>query len=490
MRAIFIIALLASLSISASAVEVESVNIPVGANIHPQVPDELLALSESSAQSSTSRGKSSLIRLSESKDILKAIYSANFARFADMQNQIPLGILIEEGDVSLSRLSKQFPQWVIAENTTNTYLAKLPIIIDVGAQLSLNNNDTLKLSQNHGSFIHNSGTLNIIGAKVSGWNETNNQTSKFNGDPSHFRPFIIGFGGSKTYISNAHIESLGYDESSSYGLTIRTATAAALNMLNAAERSIAERAPSIIIKNSTVMDLFTGIYLSGANNSAIVDNRFEGNTSNGIHVHHDSSYILINRNSVLGTKNKHGIVISSGVTNSFVTRNSVQNNAKSGIVIDKLSMHNLVAYNDISHNGSDGISVYESDSNRLYGNRSYQNGGHGIRVRSAQSTLIHHNILLANQGAGVYLHLKHANDNAPPISNNFVWGEIIGGLMVENSSGAIYSEQTFELVIGEIRAENNGSRAFRGDLELFEAAIINASWRDGTAAKILNKDSQ
>lgn len=467
---------------SAHAVNVTSVAMPEYLQ-KPEIPQGIPLEQFGKDVAPRQQGKIEILRLADSKDLLKTIYSSSFVRFAQLQQQIPQGIVLTDGNITLERLSSELPN-IVEKRSNGDFLARLPIIIDIGAELVINNSQRLLLARDKGVFIHNNGTLTVIGGSIFGWDLTTKTMSDYAGDVSLFRPFIIAFGGSVTRLKSASIGALGFDESSSYGFTVRTATPATLDRLSPRERQIVEKPPVVFVQDSQFSDMYVGLYMDGAVDSYVVDSDIADSIDTGILIANQSRNITLLRNAVSGTQNKHGIVVSTGAEKSVVMHNKVYLNERSGVLIDRLASPALIAFNDIHANGKDGISVYESFTPEIYGNRVYKNRSHGIRVRGSQAAKLHHNIILSNQGAGVYLH------NAASNSDTEASAEVLGGLIVENASGAVYANDQTSLILGGLKIENNGAQEYRGDLTSKTGDIIVATWKDGTAALITEDNAQ
>lgn len=474
MRILLLLLIGLSSAAHAASVSVTSIAMPEYLE-KPNLQVELAAVQSSMANDT--KGQVALIRLADSKDLLKTIYSSSFVRFAQLQQQIPQGLLVTKGRVTLQQLASQYPT-VIVKQSENDYLARLPIIIDIDAGLTLSDKQRLLLSTDRGSFVHNNGELIVDGGAIIGWDSRTGNASRFSGDSSEFRAFIIAFGGSSSHFNRATIASLGFDASSSYGFTARTATVATLNMLSSAERKIVEKPPRVAIQSSEFSDMYVGVYMDGASDSYIIDSAVKDSIDTGVQVANQSRNINIVRNTVSGTRLKHGIVVSTGVEQSTVMHNTVTTSTRSGILLDRLTSSATVAFNDVNGNRKDGISVYESQAPILYGNRVYKNGSHGIRVRSSQNAMLQHNIILGNQGSAVYLHRNDSSEDSQSTA------QVLGGLMVENASGAIYASGQQELIIGALKTEGNGAQEFRGDLTAKAGDIIVATWKEGTAALV------
>ncbi|WP_100656518.1 right-handed parallel beta-helix repeat-containing protein [Alteromonas flava] len=470
------IVIVSSASVSAQSAHVTTVELPARAN---QLPDRenpnastIAAYTESSSLL-PAVVSTEVKRLSEAKDVLKTIYSASFTRMAEQQGQIPQGILLNQGSISLPKLHQRHPNW-LRKVDDKQYVAELPIIVDIGAELVISDNQILTLSNQKGSFLHNSGRLLITDAVVQGSAEQSQH--------SDFQPFIFSFGGSTTVVVNSTVRQLGFNETSSYGFSIRPATSAALQMLTGNERLQLARAPRLYVENSRFENLYIGIQADGVKDSAIKNSQVSHSQFDGIQILATASPMHISNNTIEQSK-RHGLFLSDAVKASRVSDNQILLNGGAGIHIEQASANNVIAYNEIFQNATDGIGVYEANENRLYGNRIYQNGSHGIRLRSALSSQLQQNILLANQGSGVFIYAKDDETLGADLSASAV-SEVIGGLMIGNQRGAITSEAPYSLLLGDLKLENNGRKAFRGRLELLEGAIVSATLTTNSAALI------
>ena len=74
--------------------------------------------------------------------------------------------------------------------------------------------------------------------------------------------------------------------------------------------------------------------------------------------------------------------------------------------LNESEINNLVAYNEIYRNHTDGITLYESGDNLIWGNKLINNRRHGIRVRNSVNIRLYENVAIANGLVGVYGHIK------------------------------------------------------------------------------------
>jgi poly(beta-D-mannuronate) C5 epimerase len=350
------------------------------------------------------------------------------------QHGIPQAIFIEDGYVNLRDLTKSLPKQYFSETSPGVFLARLPIVVGRKGILEVDNKtQELRLSQEAGSFLINDGQLFVRDTKITGWREADNGPATFR-KPNEFRPFLLSWGGTETYIVNTKIASFGYANSKSYGVSISQYTP---NMAKVLKRP----QPTGWIIGSEFSDMWYGFYCYEARDVVVKGNTYRDNIVYGIDPHDRSHGLIIANNTVYGTKKKHGIIISREVNDSFIFGNRSYDNNLSGVVIDRNSVNNLIAYNEIFQNHSDGITMYESGDNLVWGNRVINNRRHGIRVRNSVNIRLYENISMANGLMGVYGHIKDLSDTDRDIAldpfDTKVSLIVVGGELAANGSGPL-----------------------------------------------------
>ena len=370
------------------------------------------------------------------QDALKEFIGGNnrMAEWVNRQRGIPQAIFIEGGYVNLRQLAKQLPQQYFSETAPGVYLARLPIVVAHGATLHLDKGtQELRLSEERGSFIVNDGKLFITDTQVTAWREATNGPATFL-KADAFRPFLLSWGGTETYIVNSKLESFGYSTSKSYGVSISQYTP---HMAKQMQR----KPPSAWLIDSEFVDMWYGFYCYEAEDVVVKGNTYRDNLIYGIDPHDRSQRLIIADNTVHGTKKKHGIIISREVDNSWIFNNRVYDNKLSGIVIDRNSVNNLVAYNQVYNNHSDGITLYESSNNLLWGNQVIGNQRHGIRLRNSVNIRLYENLAAGNQLVGVYGHIKDLSNTDRDIDldpfDTKVSMIVVGGKLAGNGSGPL-----------------------------------------------------
>ncbi|WP_417565679.1 NosD domain-containing protein [Marinobacter sp.] len=390
----------------------------------------------------------------------------------------PQAILVNSGKVTLEDVYRQVADARYMERAEDgTYIVRLPLVVRQGATLVIRN-QTLRLSEERGAFFANDGWLFAIDSKILGWREQANGPSIFR-KKTDFRPFFVGWGGSETFILGSTMANLGYQQSKSYGFAIAQYSEYDNARLQRSE-------PHAWLVESTFEDLYYGFYCYEAEDVAIVNNVYRDNIVYGIDPHDYSEGLIIAGNEVYGTREKHGIIISRQVNNSWIIGNRSYDNGLSGIVLDRQSRNNVVA-NNVSHdNQGDGIGLYESPDNLLWGNRLMNNLRNGIRVRNSTNVDLYNNVAVLNGTWGIYGQLKDLSATDRNFKEDFYDYEVsltvVGGELASNASGPISSDNPEYIALYNVGMRFPRSAAgihFEGVLGHFQMQIFDA---------LLNKD--
>ncbi|VVO00649.1 mannuronan 5-epimerase AlgG [Pseudomonas fluorescens] len=380
-------------------------------------------------------GKVSVRRMMQENALKDFIGGDNkMAEWVVRQHGIPQAIFIDDGYINLKDLSKKLPKQYFSETSPGVFLAKLPIVVGNKGILEIDKQtQELRLSQEAGSFLVNDGQLFVRDTKITGWREKENAPATFR-SPKEFRPFLLSWGGTETYIVNSKMASFGYANSKSYGVSISQYTPSMAKVLKRAE-------PTGWIIGSEFSDMWYGFYCYETTGFVVKGNTYRDNIVYGIDPHDRSHGLIIADNTVYGTKKKHGIIISREVNDSFIFNNRSYENKLSGLVIDRNSINNLIADNEIYRNETDGITLYESGNNLLWGNKVISNKRHGIRVRNSVNIRLYENISMNNGLTGVFGHIKDLTDTDRDIHldpfDTQVSLILVGGELAANGSGPL-----------------------------------------------------
>jgi len=395
----------------------------------------------------------------------------------------PQAIMVNSGKVTLEDVYRQVNDRRYMEQVGDgTYIIRLPLAVKQEATLVLRD-ETLRLSEERGSFIANDGWLFAIDSKIIGWREETNGPATFQ-KKSNFRPFYVGWGGSENFILGTTMANLGYLQSKSYGFTV-----AQYSEYDNAR--LQRSAPHAWLVESTFEDLYYGFYCYEAEDVAIVDNVYRDNIVYGIDPHDYSSRLLIANNEVYGTREKHGIIISREVNNSWIVGNRSYDNGLSGIVLDRQSSNNVVANNVSYDNQGDGIGLYESPDNLLWGNRLMNNLRNGIRVRNSSNVNVYHNVAVLNGTWGIYGQLKDLSATDRNFKEDFYSYEVsmnvVGGELASNASGPLSTDNPAYIAIYDVGMRFPRSDVgihFEGVLGKYQMQIFDALRNQGRAVFI------
>ncbi len=420
------------------------------------------------------------------EDVLKEFIGGDnkMAEWVNRQHGIPQAIFVEDGYVNLTELVQKLPKQYIRETAPGVYLARLPIVVGHNGIFEVDKQTKeLRLSQEGGAFLVNDGKLFLRDTRVLGWREADNGPSTFR-DPKDFRPFLLSWGGTETYLVNTVMASMGYNQSKSYGVSISQYTP---NMTAQMGRG----QPTGWIIGSTFSDMWYGFYCYETADFVVKSNTYHDNIIYGIDPHDRSHGLIIADNTVYGTKKKHGIIVSREVNNSFIFNNRSYDNHLSGVVIDRNSVGNLVAYNKIYKNHTDGITLYESADNLLWGNMLLGNKRHGIRVRNSTNIRLYENKALGNGLTGVYGHIKDLSNTDRNIKLDPFDAQVslilVGGELAGNGTGplSIDSPLSVEMYRVSMLAPTKSSGiSFTGILGERQAEIMDLMVRQQKAVLI------
>ncbi|NWC10310.1 right-handed parallel beta-helix repeat-containing protein [Pseudomonas agarici] len=430
-------------------------------------------------------GKISVRRMMQ-EDALKDFIGGDnkMAEWVVRQHGIPQAIFVDDGYINLKDLSKKLPKNYISETSPGVFLARLPIVVGRKGILEIDRQTKeLRLSQERGSFLVNDGQLFIRDTKITGWREADNAPATFR-SPNEFRPFLLAWGGTETYIVDSQMASFGYANSKSYGVSISQYTPNMAKVLKRPE-------PTGWIIGSQFSDMWYGFYCYETRDFVIKGNTYRDNIVYGIDPHDRSHRLIIADNTVHGTKKKHGIIISREVNDSFIFNNRSYDNHLSGLVIDRNSINNLIAYNEIYKNHTDGITLYESADNLIYGNKVISNKRHGIRIRNSVNIRLYENLALANGLTGVYGHIKDLSDTDRDIKLDPFDAEVslivVGGELAGNGSGPLSIDSPLSVELYRVfmlaPAKNSGI-SFNGILGDHQDQILDLLVRQQKAVLI------
>ncbi len=398
----------------------------------------------------TARGRAAIRRMVDLEalgEFVSGQQTTRLTEWAARQSSNPVVIVVEGGHLTLPQLAKQLGSTQLDETEPGIYTLRLPLLVAQGASLVIDNSvKELRLSQEAGAFLVNDGKMFIVDTRITSWREREGAPAAFrSGD--EFRPFLVSWGGSELYVAGSSLISLGYSASKAYGISISQYSPAR-------QKRLQRPSPKGWIVDSEFVDNWFGFYCFEADDLVVIGNRYRGNIVYGIDPHDRSHKLIIANNRVEDTKKKHGLIVSREVSNSWIFGNVITSSGLSGIVIDRSSVGNIVADNTVYNNGGDGITIYESPDNLLWGNRSVSNAKHGIRVRNSMRIKLYNNLSIANQFAGIYGHVKDLsgtdrNLRLDPFEQHISM-VVVGGQLVHNGSSPVSIDKPLSLELYDV----------------------------------------
>ena len=381
--------------------------------------------------------------------------------WASRQSRNPRVIVIDGGYMTPKDLARSLPPEHFEQTSEGIFVLRMPLIVARGATLHIDDSvREFRMSEERAAFLVNDGKLFITNSALLGWREAENAPATFR-DGRRFRPFLLSWGGTETYIVGSKVNHLGYDASKSYGVSISQYSPGIVKKMNRAH-------PTGWLIDSEFKDNWYAFYCYEADDIVIARNRYLDNIVYGIDPHDRSSRLIIAENEVSGTRQKHGIITSREVNDSWIFRNRVTGSGLSGIVLDRASIRNVIAENVVYGNKSDGITIYESGENMLWGNHAVGNDRHGIRVRNSQDIKLYHNSCVSNGLSGIYGHIKDLTGTDRDMRVDPFEAKVslvvVGGRLTNNKRGPVAIDRPLSL-------------------ELYKVELLAPTSRDGLRIK-------
>jgi mannuronan 5-epimerase len=376
-----------------------------------------------------------------------------------------LALVLLRGSFELADLARAAADPAVLAQDGDVFTLRRPLVIRHGAALVLPEGSVLRLVSASRAFLVNGGQLILRGARITSWDATRSAPSAL-GHDRQFRPFVAAIGGSWTEITRSTLSHLGYDAAKSYGLSL---------VSGPSSLSVAG-APTGRITGSRILGNYYGFYSYEAEDLVITDNAFVDNIVYGLDPHDRSRRLVIAGNTAIGTKRRHGIIVSRGVSDSWILENRAIGNAGTGIVIDAASSDNVVARNLAAANRGDGFSLFESPRNLLWGNFAIGNRKSGLRIRNGWALEVHCNAFVGNGYDGVEAYAEELGpelEDGGRSASEFRLGLSLGGnLFAGNVRSALNVRNPGRIDLSGVRRGSNARPLrFGGDLEAWAEEI-------------------
>lgn len=187
-------------------------------------------------------------------------------------------------------------------------------------------------------------------------------------------------------------------------------------------------ANNVVIKEFTVRNGTSGIYLQNSNNSIIINNNVIFNV--------DAVLVRYSRNCTIhqnfvSSNNNRGILVTNS-WNFTVSSNHVYNSGWYGLNANS-SLNGLITQNNVVQNYFDGIGLFNSSMCKVTGNNVTKNTLFGVTVDSlSENNLIYHNNIISNGIQATNYLLTNQWDNG--VEGNY-WSNYFGNDSDRNGIG-------------------------------------------------------
>jgi len=342
----------------------------------------------------------------------------SFYRYYKKHNLSKKMIILYNGVYNLESIRKKFP-YLIIKLKANTYIIKAPIYIARNASLVIQNKKVFLETypkpifiMYHGKlFINNSHfiTYNTITQKYEKREKIKEEEILFIGKQKP-RPYFLGLAGSYTLMLDSTFRGLGFhDTVATFGISLTQMPSPTFHSSNILDFLKSFRPEGTYVGNE-IYNCMMGFYSANAKNVYLVGNYMHNNIIYDIDPHDYSENLIIARNLLTTAHHAHGIVISRGVTKTFIAQNISIKNHSNGIMLDRMCPDNILYDNLTMDNGIMGISFQESDNNIIENNIISHNIIDGIMIRNSLNTLITNNIVQKNGRNGIEVVTKNIDD--------------------------------------------------------------------------------
>ncbi|VFT12163.1 alginate-c5-mannuronan-epimerase AlgG [Pseudomonas aeruginosa] len=389
-------------------------------------------------------GRASVQRMVQQQPLKEFTGGSNrLAEWVKRQRQMPQAIFIEGGYVNLAQLAGKLPASALGTGRAGGVSSPAcrswssqGATLDIDKQVK-----ELRLSQERGAFLVNDGMLFVRDSKVTGWSESKKEPAWFK-TPNEFRPFLISWGGAEVYLSNSTFTSFGYNASKAYGISIsQYSPGMDKQMKRPRPQGLGDRLDHR--RQLVRLLLLRGRRPGGEGQHLPRQHRLRHRPARPFA---PPDHRRQHRPRDQEEARHHRL---AEVNDSFIFNNRSYENKLSGIVLDRNSEGNLVAYNEVYRNHSDGITLYESGDNLLWGNQVLANRRHGIRVRNSVNIRLYENLAAGNQLIGVYGHIKDLTNTDRNIAldpfDTKVSLIVVGGKLAGNGSGPLSVDSPLSL---------------------------------------------
>lgn len=385
--------------------------------------------------------------------------SGLFKVIAAYQSQHPRALQIDAGRIDLAQLERAVANPQILRRHKDGYLLSYPLLI--GPQAALLIEDTrLYLNSRSGAALINQGQLQLQRSQLQSW--SGNTDSK---DPALFRPFILAWAGSSTWIEDSSLTRLGYNAHLTRGLSTRRSASQGPGVAPA----------RLLIRHSQLSEMASGAELHDAL-ALIDDSRFNDLQQYAIDLH--DSHLSLRLNQIKNVRNQSAIRIA-GASSGDVTQNLILASGKAAIEISAQSGELSLRDNLIGNSGSHGIQLQGHSGGRLLlaGNLIANSSGSGIDGENLDSALIVANRISASPEYAISLRSSQAQQGEIGLFDNQLAG---------SGKSMIRSEGVQQLQLGGNRFQGVAvnQALLAGDLQAVQSLLLETTLKQGCFARL------
>lgn len=378
-------------------------------------------------------GSVRVINIVKDRYFVKFFDGGRLPRMITQQQDVPRALVVDSGVWRLPELVRAVAD---AKVLSGDHVLGLPLLIRPGAAVVVDNGAWLKLDRARGAFILNLGELQVRDSRLTAWDTATRKPARLRG-ASDFRPYLLGWGGSRTVIHHSLVESLGFSEHLSGGLGFARGPFGLKGLEG-------NRAPEAWLTRNRITDAWIAMRISGGP-VRVCGNVVEGTEAHGIQVEDSTGPVRVMDNHVSRVRSGNAISITA-TSGAWIAGNVVEDNAQSGLVLAASRSAWLVG-NTARRNRSDGIRIQGSGAT-LINSVSSHNGDHGLQVRDGAHVRVQGFQATANQGAG----LEATRQPETRLAVGTRWHILLAGAnLVENRGGAIGMDRPYEMVLGDVR---------------------------------------
>lgn len=310
-------------------------------------------------------------------------------RLVTQQQGVPHAIIIRSGRWSLPALAARLAREPGAlRREGNAYLLRMPLLLGSGTSLVVNQGESLRLSRERGAFIVSLGDLHVRKARLEAWSEGRGGPAA--ADTAAFRPFVLGWSGSGTFIGNSTVAGLGFAENLARGLGFAVGPVGLADYVLPAP-------PRVVVHDSHFEGLHEGVQAAAVPELRLCRNQFEASRQYALHLEQGSGGWVVG-NRLTATDGPYAIY-ASGVSAVRLVANEVVENHRSGIAISD-SRDIVLAENQVRQN-YDGLFLERVDDVLMTDNYLLDNQRHGVSLSQVGRVRLQGDHIGPNRGVGL-----------------------------------------------------------------------------------------